>query len=427
MQLRNAIGLFLRVLLFFPSITFSLLAAEVFPWAGIYGVYKKAHIKRILFPIIIILSTISVFSFFIARINGHDTDVLRSFMAYLNPLMVFTAILSATKLERVSFYKLIKWILFFLTIIGIAQYLKIIGFLQPLFSLLIPRGTTESFGGLRGVLLLSSEPSYAAVSYVFLYSLFRRLYIKNGINKLLVDLFVSFFILLIIKSAVGFIFLALFLLINYRLKFVLVTAIGALLVLGFLLSLSEESRALALLVEVFQNSDVSTVYKLIFDQSGFRLISILSSYYSGFVSHPFGHGIGLWMTSSVQVMYEFGIPPSEISFFRDLFHGVFIPIRPTSYFANLMLDIGVIGSSVFFFFLFRMVRGYKHLIDVRNDTVILFLFYFFLSGTVGDPIPWLCLGLRLVYEAEKMDIRPLDLGRLKITELFSEIKTRFTQ
>ena len=43
----------LRTLLFFPSLTFNIFNAEIFPWAFIYGVIKSKHIGYRLFFIIL--------------------------------------------------------------------------------------------------------------------------------------------------------------------------------------------------------------------------------------------------------------------------------------------------------------------------------------------------------------------------------------
>ena len=211
----------LRTLVFFPSVTFSLLAdIEIFPWALLYVLFEGLRLSYFL-----ILILFAFFLSWLVNINISNLDplqVLRSLLAFLNPLFIFV-LLSCQAGEKVivNFIKLLRYIFWFLMIIGFIQYSGLGVYIDILFNFLVPRASGSVLGGVRGVTLLSSEPSRAGYEFLFICLGYRYFFLKDGKKKFIFDLFVFVFEATIIKSATGTLYTLFYLIIRYY-KYVLV-------------------------------------------------------------------------------------------------------------------------------------------------------------------------------------------------------------
>jgi len=123
------------------------------------------------------------------------------------------------------------------------------------------------------------------------------------------------------------------------------------------------------------------------------LISILSAYKYGF-ENLLGGGIGSWPVSSVNAMEAMGMESFEIYYFLEFNEGYFLGIRPTAFAAGLFLEVGLLGTLAFCFSIFRHLWKLPYLSDPFWRAVFnLFLFSFFLVGTIGDPLPYIALAM----------------------------------
>jgi hypothetical protein len=264
---------------------------------------------------------------------------------------------------------------------------------------MVPRSLTESFDlGGRGVTLLSSEPARASYEILFIYITWRYLQKMSATNKLFFDFFIVFFILLILKSSMGSIILIVFLLCEYKLKFILSGLMIA--IVGLPVLINMDSRAIYVILSIFSNSSLNGIFEYILSASGFRLISMIAAYRFG-ILHPFGGGIGLWQTTSVKAMYETGIDPNSLYYFNEF--GSFIPVRPTSFLSSMILDMGWMAIMVVFY----LIKPLFKLISFDNDLfplIVTFLFYMIAVGAIGNPIPWICTAICYrVYKERKQE------------------------
>jgi hypothetical protein len=209
----------------------------------------------------------------------------------------------------------------------------------------------------------------------------------SPVNKLIFDFFIVYFIMFVIKSSMGSIVLIVFLLFEYRLKFIL----SGLIVISVSLPLlmSANSRAIHVFVDIFSGSSVSEIFGYILSASGFRLVSLIAAYKYG-ILHPLGGGIGLWRTTSVEALHETGIDPYNIYYFRVL--GGYVPVRPTSFLSSIILDMGCMAIVLVIYLLKPLFK----LISPGNDLfslIITFLFYIIVVGGTGNPIPWICTAI----------------------------------
>lgn len=379
-----------RLALFFPSITFGLMRAEVFPWAALYSLFVTRRLNtRLLFFVSFMFISASIAAWITNF--AYLGEQVRSLAAYLNPVLIFFGLLSASQVEISRIIRLIPKILVFLIVLGLLQILGLIFFLEGLFEFLIPRGSADSLANIgRGVSLLATEPSRAGYELLFLYAAWRQLF-SSKVSKLpFFDGLFFIYIVTVIQAGVPAFLTLFYFSVVYLRNYLalLVMFMFFLLVITF-----TDSRAALLIKDSIEVDTISALYDLLINSSGFRLLSIISSYTYGTVNF-FGGGVGLWQSSSVQAMELAGFSANELNFFIYHYAGEFSAIRPTSYAANIVLDAGLFGLI---FTLFLFVKYFKYLIVIKrqdnNGFIWLFIFTFLFIGTVGNPIPWILLAV----------------------------------
>ena len=111
-------------------------------------------------------------------------------------------------------------------------------------------------------------------------------------------------------------------------------------------SMEEPPRAIELVNNLFFTWDTDDIYMTLMNESGHRLISILSAYKYGF-ENLLGGGIGSWPVSSVNAMEAMGMESFEIYYFLEFNEGYFLGIRPTAFAAGLFLEAGLLGTLAF--------------------------------------------------------------------------------
>ena len=364
--------------------TFGLINAEVFPWATIYALSISKVLNYRLLALLILL-LVSALIFAISTNFVYLSEHVRALAAYVNPLIIFFALLAADPKEISKLEKLVSVLLVVLIVLG---FLQLVGALTPLdsfFKFLVPRGSSGSLSEIgRGVTLLASEPSRAGYELLFIYAAWRALSVTR--SYIWYDLFILSFILIVVQSALAAIFALIYLLLLYRSRLLILLLIGLPIVV--VLVLSVDSRATSIIRALVGFSSIASLFDFLIDASGFRLVSIISSYWYG-VTHIFGGGVGLWQTTSIIAMESSGFTASEIHYFVYNNYGSFGGIRPTSYAANLALDIGFVGLMVFITILFKYIKLLYTFGSTSSKCFAgLFLFSFFVIGTVGNPIPW---------------------------------------
>ncbi len=378
-------------MLFFPSITFGLIGAEVFPWAILYVLYRIRSISARLFPLsaLMIISVLATTYNFQGQLIGES---IRSFVAYANPILLLLILARTSEREIHRLVNVLKYVLVGLLTFGIIQSSGLIQFVDPFVKALVPRGGAEEFGGGRGIMLLSTEPSRAAFEMIFLYSAWRTITTLRSSKIVLTDILFALFIVGIVKSAVGLALISLYLFFIYRSKLILLIIIFA----PIFLSMFIDTRAVSIAVELASKASPTEAFELLFNASGFRLVSIISAYYSGFTS-LIGSGVGAWPISSIDAMNAAGFSADEISYFVYFGDSEFKGIRPTSYVANIALDMGIVGVACLMYLLIPFImRAWVCGVSLR-PLLGLFLFSIFFYGAVGNPIPWLALILATRY------------------------------
>lgn len=391
----------LRLLSFFPSVNFGLLSAEIFPWASIYSLFI---IRTANFRFVIILLVLLNSAVFVAVDTNFNFlgEHIRSLAAYLNPILVFFSLLSARYDEILRLEALLKYLLIGLIALGLFQFFGVLGQLDFLFKFMVPRASGDMLAELgRGVTLLSSEPSRAGYELLFIYSAWRV--VSHNEKYLIYDLLFICFQLIIIQSALSALITFVYFLLIYRQRIPILVLFAVPFVA--LLVAYVDTRATGVVRAVIDASSFSGMFDYLIDTSGFRLVSVISAYWYG-LTHIFGGGVGLWQLTSIAAMESTGFVAGEINFFVYAGGGSFISIRPTSYAANLALDVGAVGLLIFFGALFKYFKTLYSFGSVNAKCFTsLFIFSFFVIGAVGNPVPWMLLALIIRRLRSDLDVR----------------------
>lgn len=400
-----AMSILQRILLFlcfFPSITFGIISAEIFPWAILFFIVsirianKNDTLLTVALFFLLFLSAAS------SIITNPESDATRSLAAYINPIAAFIAFLNmpAGWVERSV--SLAKKILIVLLALGIAQYIGLTRPFETILQSLVPRasgGALLDFGG-RGVTLLSSEPSRAGVELVFLYFIW-RLTQPPSAGRVAIDLTFVAYIVLFIKAAqpaaFAVITIGIFLM---RRPMHLVPLVFAAMLASLIEFGPERNRILLLLSNIFSSGSVSDTLMLLVNAAGPRLVSIYAFFTWG-IFNPFGSGIGSWPVSSVAALDASGVDLSQISYFQILGAGNSVEIRGSGLLTNLMLDVGVFGTMLFLLWIFAVTRRHR-----KNDRITLIVMSILLLkiafvGSIGEPLPWIAAALVLRFNVIK--------------------------
>ena len=363
------------VLLFFPSITFNIVPAEVFPWGLLFflSIGKITH-SQISF---IFLFSISVVVFLLF-INEHYTNqIFRMLGAYINPLLAAYGLINS-RYSNKDIEKLSKSLLIIFVVIGLFQFTNLISPLSPLFDFLISRGSFMNDGSIRGVSIFSTEPARASVELLMIYFIYRY---KN--ISLLSDALMFIFLAIIIKSATGiFIFILMMMffylhekriyLINFSALFLVISG-------GYLLNLELRSRAFILIKELVE-LEPDLIIQILLNTSGPRVFSffILPNY---LLQYPLGQGFGNWELVSETATYLSGINYQDLNWFKYNPEQGFRSFRMPGLLLNFLVDFGLYGLLVTFLF-FKSISK-KVLI---NKFSILLITIFCLTGSPGSPV-----------------------------------------
>ncbi|PIB33293.1 hypothetical protein BFP78_03265 [Gaetbulibacter sp. 5U11] len=404
----NFIIAFAISLFFFPSITFGLLQAEVFPWGIILSTIIIAYHRKInnFFVVVLAMFALNIIVFNIINITDlRLPEVVRSLLAYVNSIISLIAFYQFSEDNILKSAKLVKGIFIFLIVLGLLQIMGALSAIDFFFKFLIPRSSSTSLGFMnRGVTLLSTEPARAGISLVFIYILVRTVFIKEK-KRPLYDFGIFLFLVLIIQSFMSLSLFLVYLIVVYRLK--LLKLLIAVILLAFLGDyFAFGGRSLDLLDAIGNQNSFEDIVFLLVDNSGHRLISIYTSWLYA-ITHPFGGGIGYWESSSVSALEFSGIDVSQYRYFIKHGDSNIIPIRSSGYMSNLVLDIGIFGIIIFGGFLYSILKKFWSISKESRNIILIFLFKIMFIGSVGTPVAWIASIIALKYLYNKQQFQDI--------------------
>ncbi|MHA6332440.1 hypothetical protein ACXYL9_02050 [Qipengyuania sp. CAU 1752] len=343
-----------------------------------------------------------------------DSDAIRSLAAYLNPLAAFIAFLRLSPAWINRSLTLASRLLVVFIVLGLAQFAGLLEPFEEYLQALVPRaagGALSETG--RGVTLISTEPSRAGVELTLLYFMWRLGFGRQRYG-IFIDVAFLAYMALVIRAAqpMGFAIVVIGLLIVRKpvqiIPFVIAALLAPLVEVG-----TGDSRVLYLLSNLSLQGSFSDILLLLVDAAGPRLISIYAFFQSG-IFNPLGMGVGNWQESSIIALDATGFDFRTISYFQVLGFGDSIAVRGSGLLTNLMLDVGIVGSVLFLYWIFAVTRGIRFKDRDTWIIMIVLLLKVSLVGSVGEPLPWVAAAILL--KANAMRHRARARARYKVAE-----------
>lgn len=393
---------YLRFLVFLPNINpFSaLFSSEIFPWGVLFGQSAGFGIPKRYIHFLAYVTLSGVLVFFLGKSDLMGTS--RAASALVNATLPLGIILLLDDDFLAGLNKAFHAVFYFHLVLIPLQYLGWFPhFLTPFFGFFIERFTSVSTGDGRGVAGLFAEPSYLGIAMMY-FPIYKIIHddLKKGDTLWRLWIWVAVvYEVLLIRSVTGTVFLCIYLLSTQSAKRILpilgISFVALLLFLGISKGLDQLPRPLEIWYQIIYQGEYKNLYGFLLHESGFRLVSILGSYSYG-VLHLLGSGIGLWGPASIVALDNVGIPATDFGFFVTWYGGVFEGVRPTAIVADIMLECGLVGTLLFGRFLLPFIRV-KELwsIPEARSLLIIFLFNILFLGNIGDPTPFVFLGLTL--------------------------------
>jgi hypothetical protein len=358
-------------LIFTPSINIplGLGTIETFPWALLFCLSPKLIVDRVY---VYLMLAFALSAGITLAMYGNSLAVVRSYFAILNGSLIFFRIMGASKEE---FLTIIKALIVVFGINAFVSVIQLVGwfpdFIEPYYKLFVPRFTPESLTGGRGVGGLYAEPTYSSYAMHFMFAFMILWWRLNPFHRrgAIAFLLMLTFDIFVNKSATGTAFLVVLFISFLDRKTIGKFALASLAFFGLVLWVSEyveePPRALELVNNLLFTWDTDDIYLTLMNESGHRLISILSAYKYG-LENLLGGGIGSWPVTSVNAMEAMGLESFEIYYFLEFNDGYFKGIRPTAFAAGLFLEVGLLGTVAFCFSI--LLSGYEILFYIKKKT-----------------------------------------------------------
>lgn len=386
-----------RISLFFPSINFSLIKAEIFPWPLLVTLLHPIRLKIDDLVLLFLL----FFNFSIAILLYPNFNTVVTAASYLSPLLAYIFIKNASQTLLSRILDIIPSLFWFLTILGCAQYLGLLSIFEPIFDMLLSRGGSTVFGAGRGVMLLSTEPSRAGVEYLFIAAVYFM--VSPSLKMRLMIIFVALVVIVfLIKSSVALLFLCLWLLFLHPVKSVafFFILISVFVLHGAIINV-ENFRSMSMILGIIDSDSFYDTFIFLLQQSGFRFISVYSAYFYS-LNEVFGNGVGSWVYVAADSYKMAGFQPDQISFFRYYYDSSFISLKPTAFFALVALELGIPGLIVGVCYIGWQFNGCSFpLQSYQRATILIFFVSVFLLGSVGNPVYWAAFALSLRYKSNR--------------------------
>lgn len=395
-----AVVWFFGVMIFLPSVTFSLLSAEIFPWAILFVIFLGRRIDKGLFIACIYLACMTFIALAVL-VEPNFGESVRSLAAYLNCLLIFGVLVVASRSDIDRFSRIGAGLFVFLVVLGLLQISGLLAPFDSALKLLVPRASSTSltFMGGRGATLLSSEPARAGIELVSIYLIFRVTVFREKKHlhphlHLIADAMLGLFLLLVIRSAQCVMFYTVFIAIFYNTKVFKLLPVLALSLFVAAKAGTLDGRVFLLFQDVVKQGSLDDAIFLISNTSGHRVTSIIASYGYG-ITHPLGGGIGNWMASSVVALEQSGISLEALNYFRLYGAGFAVPIRSSGYVTNLILDVGILGIIPVVYFMYRALARIKAFSGAAVPITVLFILKISFFGSVGNPVAWIATAVCL--------------------------------
>lgn len=355
---RKTSSMLLFMLCAFPYISLVNTPFDTQPYAILYTsllfiviflFQKDLRIPKLIIPYILVCA----YSIIYLTISPISSSSLRSLVGYFSVPIFALAGYHTFKLLSPKIYMFVVWIWF---IFGLLQT----SINKQIGSFLLPRLSTSED---RGVTSLAPEPSYYAVTCVYLLIINDIYKSKSVYSKRVYQLFFVILVLqmLLAKGGLSIVFLFIYLLAKAVSKpsprkilgqlFIFVASFSILILAFTSLPSLQNTRAGSLISRAIENP------LLLLYQDGSmadRAAHILISFQSVFYNYGLGYGLGNWNEYSFSLSQAMGGITSDLAMIR-----ISLSDRVMSGWGAALFELGIFGALFLLTFLYTMRRGYK--------------------------------------------------------------------
>jgi hypothetical protein len=373
--------------LFFPYVTPVSFGTDIQPWGIILTtvfltiiLFRGYKIKKILiFLLAPMILSVALFPF-----EDNQFSAIRSIAGYftiaLIPILFYYALKRHYEIT-VTFLKLAVVVYLF---VGIVQFL----FDHSFMTFLLSRG--GGYDASRGVLSLSTEPTFYGLICLFLILTFSALETSNKYKYIYLLLFQIIFLA---QSSMVILFLLIFvfiyILFRVRVKLYLITFLCGVIIFLFLNFITLDLRAINLFNQAIMHPE-----RLMLDGSINSRIGAIYFSIKGFID-SYGMANGF---SNFSDYWAFEILRQDV-FFQSARTP---PVRIMSFYGGILFELGIVGLLIPFTYSVIIFKAYKA--NIRDFLI----FFFFLNAILFTAIPmsFSLVGIyfgALIYKAEDRD------------------------
>ena len=409
-------------LLFFPSITFGLLPSEIFPWAIFASIFFIQYLQK---DYIILLGILLPFCCLALLNNVPPQELIRSLFAFVNAVIAFFLVMRIDEKNTETVCKILSISLYIILFFGVLQFY--FTEINQILKYFVPRSAVYETGQLfqqgKGMSSLSTEPSRNAYEILLLVSLYHIIKNTKLRKRIILDLFILFYIIYINRSAMGIAFFIVYLttylsfIKEVRIVSIIILSTVLIIIVPFISIDIVETRGTNLFSTYSNSISLSSLHDIFFVEAGFRFSSIFASYFNfSFL----GYGIGNWAIGSLEGLERFPFLYDSLNpnnYFLWMCEGIPCaqPVRPTAFVAGIILEIGILGGFL------MLVLIYSSISEFKNDNkatiegmysekkkislydFIPVIFSLFFMGDIGNPIPFVCLAILIkIYYSKKI-------------------------
>ncbi|WP_148639212.1 hypothetical protein [Aquimarina longa] len=342
-------------------------------------------------------------TYFVIQYLVFQTGILEYITFLIGPLVYLVFL---NRVHTISVL-LIKWIIIVFLFLTIIILFRIPGFydiLNWLTQVFISRSQEHTSSSIRGVSLLTPEPSYFAFPLILLLSIIDLKLEEENIKSLKKYRLVLFFIALVTKSALVFFYLIFYLLGKYlsryslnlfKIKFStknIVIGISLIVILLMPFLFLRNSRPVQVAENVYKSVSKGDMFGLLFRESSGSTRFIINTL--GVISiqkEPFGWGIGEFKYNFFKAgntKFKEVIKKHEV--LRAFYYND-NPVKTQTYLTNLTGDIGIFSLPLF---LFIIISIYKAKGETRGGIKwVIPLMLIIVQGQMSNPAIWIILAI----------------------------------
>lgn len=353
---------------------------------------------KILYLLIFILFSYTVFQI----ISNFSFSIIVEFLKYLIGPILYLAL---RKNNFVISFKVYKRLIYFLAFLAILN-LMLPTIYEFLFGNFIPRFSGNLPGGIRGITILTPEPSYFAIFQIILLIILEKHFAFTGLSTVErrsanILKYMVIGLCLLTKSAYVLMLCVIFILppnLNFKkVAKILVLAIFAIFLIVNVFVENRLSQIIVLVSSLISENNFDLISFLFTQESsgGTRVILNFLAISSVF-TNPFGSGLGTFSSMIFEYSSFYNI---DLSKHEVLGNDLIGQIYPQTYFANLCNDIGVFSFLLFPIILLNNDNS-NNVFNLKRNLCLIVMILF--QSQITNPAFWFIIAISKIPHGQKI-------------------------